>query len=308
VIAAAVLTALALACAVGAWRLTFARWPWRSPRAAILLWQSLGVTWGLASVGALLAYALAPYGGGVVFGLHAYADSAISSGMGHGLVLPHDPPRIAAMLAGLALLAVLVTVLLAAGTQTLVARRRHRVLLSLIAREDPGMPGVRVLDHPGATAYCLPGLRPAVVVSAGTLSLLSRDELAAVLAHEAAHARERHDLVLLPFTALTRALPWLSVVRDAYSSVALLVEMAADDHARRYCSARRLATALLRFGTAGTMPAPSGALGAAGEQVMARVNRLLKPGAALPRRFRYGLVTFSMLLAVSAPFLWVYPG
>ncbi|MEO3808110.1 M56 family metallopeptidase [Sphaerisporangium sp. B11E5] len=307
-IAAAVLTALALACAVGAWRLTFARWPWRTPRAAILLWQSLGVTWGLASVGALLAYALAPYGGGVVFGLHAYADSALSSGMGHGLVLPHDLPRVAAMIAGLALLGVLVSVLLAAGAQTLLARRRHRVLLSLISREDPGVPGVRVLDHPGATAYCLPGLRSEVVVSAGTLSLLSQDELSAVLAHEAAHARERHDLVLLPFTALTRALPWLSVVRDAHSSVALLVEMAADDRARRYCSARRLATALLRFGTAGTVPTPSGALGAGGEQVMARVNRLVKPGAALPRRFRYGLVTFSMLLSVSAPFLWLYPG
>ncbi|MDH2426976.1 M56 family metallopeptidase [Sphaerisporangium sp. TRM90804] len=307
-IAAAVLTALALACAVGAWRLTTARWTYRAPRAAILLWQSLGVTWGLAGVGALLAYALEPYGSGVLYGLHAFAESAVSFGTGHGLPQHYDPTRLASLAAGLAVLAVLVTVLLLAGVQTLRARRRHRVLLSLIARDDPGVPGVRVVDHPGAAAYCLPGLRSEVVVSAGTLTLLDRDELAAVLAHETAHVRERHDLVLLPFTALNWALPWLSVVRNAHSSVALLVEMAADDRARRYCSPRRLATALLRFGTAGAVPAPNGAMGAAGEQVMARVNRLIKPGAALPRRFSYSLVTFSVLLAVSAPLLWIYPG
>ncbi|WP_424529005.1 M56 family metallopeptidase [Sphaerisporangium viridialbum] len=305
---AAVLAALATACAVGAWRLTSARWPWRAPRAAILLWQSLGVTWGLATVGAMLAYALEPYGGGVLYGLRSFVESAISFGMGYGLMKPYDLPRVAALAAGLTLLAVLVVVLLAAGAQTLRARRRHRVLLSLIARDDPGVPGVRVVDHPGAAAYCLPGLRSEVVVSAGTLSLLDADELTAVLAHEAAHVRERHDLVLLPFTALNWLLPWLSVVRNAHSSVALLVEMAADDRARRYCSPRRLATALLRFGTAGAVPAPNGALGAAGEQVMARVNRLIKPGVALPRRFRYSLVTFSVLLSASAPLLWIYPG
>ncbi|WP_184608354.1 M56 family metallopeptidase [Sphaerisporangium krabiense] len=307
-IMAAVLTALAVACAIGAWRLTSARWPWRAPRSAILLWQSLGVTWGLATVGAMLAYALEPYGEGVVYGLHAFADSAISFGMGLGLIQPYDLPRVAALVAGLTLLAVLVAILLGAGAQTLRARRRHRALLSLIARDDPGVPGVRVVDHPGAAAYCLPGLRSEVVVSAGTLSLLHPDELRAVLAHETAHVRERHDLVLLPFAALRWALPWLRVVRDAHSSVALLVEMAADDRARRYCSPRRLATALLRFGTAGAVPAPNGALGAAGEQVMARVNRLIKPGAELPRRFRYSLVTFSVLLSASAPLLWIYPG
>ena len=96
-------------------------------------------------------------------------------------------------------------VLLTAGAQTFRARRRHRALLALIAREDPAVPGVRVLDHPSAAAYCVPGLRSQVVVSEGALKLLSADELTAVLAHEAAHVRERHDLVLLPFAALRRA-------------------------------------------------------------------------------------------------------
>ena len=87
------------------------------------------------------------------------------------------------------------------------ARRRHRALLALVAHGDPDVPGTLVVDHPAAAAYCVPGIRSQVVVSAGTLALLGPYELAAVLAHERAHARERHDLVLLPFTSLRRILP-----------------------------------------------------------------------------------------------------
>ncbi|MDP9846919.1 M56 family metallopeptidase [Streptosporangium lutulentum] len=302
---AAVLATLALVCTVGAWQLTRARWPYRAPHVAIVLWQALGVTWGLAGTGALLAYALSPYGQGVLHGLHALLTSELG---GRGLPESYGAPRVVALIAGLAALAVLIVVLLAAGAQTSRARHRHRALLALIAREDPVVPGVRVLDHPGAAAYCVPGLRSQVVVSEGTLRLLSSAELTAVLAHEAAHVRERHDLVLLPFAALRRALPWSSVVRDAQSEVSLLVEMAADDVARRFCSPRRLATALLRFGTAGAVPAPHGALGATGSAaVMARVERLVTPGPALSAGIRYSIVVFSITLTSSAPLLWLIP-
>ncbi|MBG0827610.1 M56 family metallopeptidase [Planomonospora sp. ID67723] len=306
-ITAAALAFLALVCAVGAWRLVRARWTYRAPHVAIVLWQALGVTWGLAGTGALLSYALEPYGRGVLYGLHAFAVSAIDGG--YGPPEPYDLPRIFAFIAGLTAFTVLVVVLLTAGAQTLRARHRHRTLLALVSGEDPEVPGVRVVDHPAAAAYCVPGLRSQVVVSKGTLRLLSPAELTAVLAHEAAHVRERHDLVLLPFAALRRALPFSRTVRDAQREVGLLVEMAADDVARRYCSPRRLATALLRFGTAGAIPTPHGALGVAAPSsaVMARVERLITPGPVLPRRIRYGIVAFSLTLTASAPLLWVMP-
>ncbi|MER6951729.1 M56 family metallopeptidase [Nonomuraea sp. NPDC000554] len=296
-ITAAALAALATACAVGSWRFTTARWTSRAPRVAIILWQSLGVAWGLATTGAMLAYAVQPYGVGVMPGLIAFAD-------GRPPRDAWDPLHVLAMTAGLTALAVLVVVLLTAGVQALRARRRHRMLLALISRDDPGVPGVRVLDHPGAAAYCVPGLRSQVVVSEGALKLLSQDEMTAVLAHEAAHVRERHDLVLLPFAALRRALPWSKVVCEAQAQVELLVEMAADDRARRYCSPRRLATALLRFGTAGAMPTPHGMLGVQAQNVMARVDRLIKPGPELSTGLRYGILTLSVTLVTSAPFLW----
>ena len=165
------------------------------------------------------------------------------------------------------------------------ARQRQRILLSLLAHGDPKVPGALVVDHPAAAAYCLPGLRSAIVVSAGTLELLDAAELAAVLAHERAHLRERHDLVLLPFAALLRAFRWAPIARQAQRAVALLVEMHADDRALRHRPARELATALLRVGAAGGGVVPSGALAAldsaAEFDVTARVVRILRPAPGL---------------------------
>ena len=146
------------------------------------------------------------------------------------------------------------------------------MLLSLLAHGDPKVPGALVVDHPAAAAYCVPGLRSAIVISAGALDLLDQAELAAVLAHERAHLRERHDLVLLPFTALLRAFRWSGVAREAYAAVALLVEMLADDRALRHRPARELATALLRVGAAGGAHAPTGALAAADGQGAGRAG------------------------------------
>ena len=91
--------------------------------------------------------------------------------------------------------------------------------------------------------------------------------------------------MLLPFTALRRAFPRSSTCTGAHRSVALLVEMLADDHALRARPARELVSALVRFGTAGACPAPAGALAAVeGEmgEVAARVARLVQPVRPLP--------------------------
>ena len=173
--------------------------------------------------------------------------------------------------------------LIAASAAALQARRRQRALLALLAHGDPKVPGALVVDYPTVAAYCLPGLFSRIVVlSVGTVELLGRGELAAVLAHERAHLRERHDLVLLPFTALRRAFPRSAMCAEAHRAVALLVEMLADDRALRGRPTRELVSALVRFGTAGTCPAPAGALAAGEGDMAARVVRLLQPVRPLP--------------------------
>jgi Zn-dependent protease with chaperone function len=276
-----VLTAVAVGTVPGAALLASARWPYRSPAAAILLWQALGLSWGLAAVGALAGLGAVPGRYGVAGGALSGASQALrDTRLGFNAL--SAAARLAVLAASAALLALLCWVLVAATAAVIVARRRHRTLLSLLAHGDPKVPGALVVDHPAAAAYCVPGLRSAIVISAGTLEVLDQAELAAVLAHERAHLRARHDLVLLPFCALGRAFPRSRLVRQAHATVGLLVEMLADDQALRQRPARELATALLRVGVSGAGQAPCGALAAADDEVVARVTRLLTPPARLP--------------------------
>jgi Zn-dependent protease with chaperone function len=291
---ALVLCVFAAACVLAALALASARWPRRSPAAAIILWQALGLGWGLAAVGALAGLASASRRSGVAGGALAQAVSAMR-GAARGHLPGLTGLRLIALVAGLALLGVLCWILLAAFAVVIRARRRQRVLLSLLAHGDPKVPGAVVVDHPAAAAYCVPGLRSTIVISAGALDLLDQAELAAVLAHERAHLRERHDLVLLPFTALLRAFRWTGVAREANAAVGLLVEMLADDRARRHRPSLELATALLRVGAAGGVRPPTGALAAADGQVAARVSRLLRPA---PRLSVLSLVTIGVTAVV----------
>ena len=308
---AALLAVVAIGSAIGASALPQARWPRRSPAAAILLWQALGLAAGLAAVGTLIGLAMPASRIGLVRSvLRAGAllragglfrlTGEVSFGAAGGVPMVVVAVRLACLTAGLVLLASLCWVLVAASVAALQARRRQRALLTLLAHGDPKVPGALVVDYPDAAAYCLPGLRSQIVVSVGTLRLLGRGELAAVLAHERAHLRERHDLVLLPFTALRRAFPRSSTCTDAHRAVALLVEMLADDRALRGRPARELVSALVRFGTAGSCPAPAGALAAAEGEVAARVTRLLQPVRPLPAAAVLAVCLAAALL-VAAP-------
>lgn len=267
-ITAAYLAGVLLASQAVMWALLRARWTWRATRTAILTWQAVGLAWALSAVGIPLAIGLEPYGRGVLGALPAFAADAARG------QLP-APGRLAAICLGLLLGVLFVATHVTSLVQAIRTRARHRALLALVARRDAATPDVFVLDHPAAAAYCLPGLRSTVVVSAGALALLDRAELAAVLSHERAHALERHDLVLLPFTALCRFIElcrWIARrpvrsarrwPRSAYEAVALLIEMRADDRALRQHGAGRLAAALQRFAATG-VAAPAGALGVVG--------------------------------------------
>jgi Zn-dependent protease with chaperone function len=312
-----IIAAVAAGSVPAASALARARWPARSPAAAIVLWQALGLGWGLAAVGVLAGLGARSDHAGVALSALAFARQALT-GQGPGGLA--GATRLGFVAASMVLFVLLVWVLVASSAAVLRARRRQRELLSLLGHGDPKVPGALVVDHPAAAAYCVPGLRSRIVVSAGTLELLDQAELAAVLAHERAHLRERHDLVLLPFTALLRAFRWSPAARDAAGSVALLLEMLADDHAVGYVAAaaaaggrgrgrqrpaRPLAMALLRVGAAGPGTVPCGALAVAdGGDVAVRVARLLAPPPGL-RAAALALVgcTAAALVAVPAAFL-----
>jgi Zn-dependent protease with chaperone function len=248
-----------------------AQWVWRAPRAGIVLWQMLVATWILCAVGTFVAIGLAPYGRDIptAFGQWLAADVPAGFTTAHLVVLA----------AGLGIVLALLVALGLSWIGVLRTRRRHRQVLSLVAREDPAAPGALILEHPLAVAYCLPGIRGRVVLSSGALAALDPDQVAAVLAHERTHVRERHDLVLLPFAAFRRLMPRFRLLGLAAAAVALLVEMRADEGACRRQKPGSLATALRRFDM---VSPPPGALGVNDAAVSARLKRISGNATPLP--------------------------
>lgn len=277
-ITALALAALAavLACPIPA-VLARAAWPQRVPAAGLVLWQAIGLASGLAGVGAGLALGVAPLHSHLLPGLGRLAAQALAGRPLAGLGLLN----VAGLVWAVVLAARLTGGLIMATIRTLRTRTRLRRLVDLVARPYPPSRNARVLDHPTAMAYCLPGLRPRVVLSAGALHLLDDQQVAAVLAHEHAHTRARHDLVVLPFRALYSSLPWVPWVGRAHQAVTMLVEMLADDRACRRHQRRVLASALVQVATS-TPAVPAGALSAAQAPLVTRVRRLVDPPAPAP--------------------------
>jgi Zn-dependent protease with chaperone function len=152
-------------------------------------------------------------------------------------------------------------------------RREHAALVAAAGRPSDE-PGVAILDHYAPAVYCLPCGRYRIVMSAGALRVLSAEQVRAVLAHERAHLRSRHHLVLALATALGRAFPRVPLLARAASEVAGLAEMAADDAAARRHGRDDLAAALVVLARAGAKPAM---LAAGGPAAAARLDRMLAP-------------------------------
>ncbi|QIN28542.1 M48 family metalloprotease [Brevibacterium luteolum] len=89
------------------------------------------------------------------------------------------------------------------------------------------------------------GSRPMVIVSTGMQQLLTEAQLQTIIAHEYAHVRCGHETILRT-AALTAAMtpPALRYGQAMQRSVALLVELAADDIAAGRAGAVHLANAL----------------------------------------------------------------
>lgn len=251
-----VLAVLAIALAgPGPWAMSRLPRLRRTPRAAMVLWQSVALAGVLAALGAGVSLVTTQLVGEQ--SVRSYAFSVIPLSV-TGLVLAR------LLVSGHRV-----------GTGLRQLRRRHRRLVDLLA-EDRG--GVRVLEHEAPTAYCVPGLRSRVVVSRGTVASLAPEELDAVLSHEQAHVRARHDLVLEAFTVLQQAFPAVVTSQEALAEVRLLVEVLADRAAVRRHGARALVGALSALLEAGATRAPDGAVAAIDTALQVRLGLLLDDG------------------------------
>ena len=259
---------LAVLAALLAWPvpalLARARWPRRDPLVALVCWQAIGLAGGLSIIGALLVHGLAPWG-------HSLPEAGWSLLTGQPAA---DPVRGDHWVA-LTLAAVLAFELLGVLAALLGADRPHPAAAPGPARarrpalgRAPGHPAAR---PPRAGGLLHPGRPPAAGAVVGHRGRAGRGQLAAVVAHERAHLREHHHLLLLPFVAWEAALPVLPAAARAHAAVRELVEMRADDVALTSLpgpgARRTLAHAIVAAaGGIGGAGVPDGALAVTGSR------------------------------------------
>jgi Zn-dependent protease with chaperone function len=251
-----------------------ASWPTRAPRAAVVLWQSIAVAAVLSTFSAGIAIAsrlLVPGPDG--------RPTTTVTGEIDRLGWPLWSLYVAAFAMTLLVGARLIVSVVGVAVATRRRRARHRMLVDLlgvshdssVARSCARAGELRVLDVEQPMAYCLPGVRSRVVVSEGALRALDDSEVTAILTHEHAHLRARHDLVLEAFTAVHAAFPRFVRSASALDAVRLLIELLADDAAVRATGPTALARALVACASG---RAPSGAMAAGGPSTVLRVRRL----------------------------------
>jgi Zn-dependent protease with chaperone function len=250
-------------------------WVERAPRLGIVVWQALSASILLAVVFAGLIVVLPTVD--LTEDLAALLEACVMA-----LRAQYATPGGALTATLGAALAVLVIgralcVLVAELVRARRGRRRQLEMLALIGRRHARL-GAVIVDHPLAAAYCLPGRGRQVVLTTGALERLDEAQLDAVLAHELAHLRGRHHLVLAAAAALARAFPFVPAFRTGCEEVARLIEMLADDAATRRCDRMTVAAALVALAEGA---APAASLAAGGPAALSRVDRLVGPARPL---------------------------
>jgi Zn-dependent protease with chaperone function len=244
--------------------LTRASWPIRAPRAAIVLWQSIALAAVLSAFSAGIAIASRLFAPGPDGRPTATITSEIDA-LGWPLWVAYVIVFAITLVIGGRLTFAVLQVAIATRRR----RAHHRMVVDLVGKSQGNH--LRILDVAQPLAYCLPGVRSRVVVSEGALNALADNEMAAILTHERAHLRARHDLVLEMFTAVHAAFPRFVRSAHALHAVRLLIELLADDAAVRAAGPTPLARALVACASGHT---PSGALAAGGPTTVLRVRRL----------------------------------
>lgn len=290
---------LAVVLAVAAPRvLAGAGWVSRAPRLGIAVWYATLLAVATALVGALVAL-LAPWQAANAPVCLAWRWCVAAARGGYGTA-----GRLAAyiILAAVALLATRMALTIARAIRAGARRRReHLETLNLAGRRSPEL-GVTVVEHPRPAAYVVAGHQRRVVVTTGALQALSREEIAAVLAHERAHAAGRHDLIIDGIRLLHGALPHSTLLACARRELGRLVEMHADDVATRGHERISLARALVAMTATAQTPASAGlaqVLAATGGDALARMSRLLDPPTPLRRTHQWALTAGLGLLAIA---------
>jgi BlaR1 peptidase M56 len=229
---------------------------------------------------------------------------------------PGDMVRPAAMIAGLGLLGAASLAVLARTVWLLLdarlsLRRLHfsPAPTALAAVMDcAGVAGVRFALTDVPLAFASGGFKPAIIVSSGTVRLLKPNELAAVLLHEAEHARHRDPLVRAFMKAASEVLFVVPLIGWMAERRLDLSELRADRAALRRLGPVPVAGALLALNSA-TQPQGLAAFAGAPRPRLAQLLGEPRSNSAPPAH-AWGLsaVSLSFVFAVAWCLAWMAAG
>lgn len=180
------------------------------------------------------------------------------------------------------------TLALALGTSRRMVRRNRRSREAARALLRDAHPrtlhghDVSVIEAEYPFALTFPARHGGIVISTATLHALDGDELAAVLAHERAHLRQRHHVVSALVDSTVAYLRWVPLIAASADALPHYLEIAADNQARRTAGTPALVSALLKLGAPADTAIPyracEAAMHAAGPE---RIRQLVRPTAGL---------------------------
>lgn len=179
-----------------------------------------------------------------------------------------------------------------------VSTHEHARMVNLAGRHSADL-GAVVLASDERAAYCVAGRQPTVVLTEGAVSALDRAQLAAVVAHERAHLRGRHHLLLAFTRGLAVVFPWFRLFTVGAAAVGRLLEMCADDVAVRIHGRDRVLAAMLAMSDRAGESCPATSSSRSG--VSARVNRLSTVSTPEAQRSARARSTAAAVAAVIVP-------
>lgn len=292
--------------AFGTWLVVVALAPTHAPAGASARWRLRSRrAWLYAPLWVPAVGVAAMLTPGLLGALITSADHCLNAGAHHAHHLclahpPHTAHQLAAWVAPTLLLGFAAAALYRAA-RTIWRERRIALSLARLGRPSTLADGVRVLEQPLPWAATVGWSRPTILLTEGLLRRASPATLQVILAHEAAHAARRDNLL----AALDRLAAYLlpqAVAAPLLDEIDLAREQACDDDAARQVGgALPVAQAIVEIARL-RMIAPPVGLSVLSSTLEPRVAYLLSaPHDAPWRRYRALLLLALLALACVGP-------
>ncbi|WP_371017800.1 M56 family metallopeptidase [Pseudalkalibacillus sp. JSM 102089] len=183
--------------------------------------------------------------------------------------------------------------------------REDIVTEEVIRNFDLGKQALEVIksDEPIALTYGM--IRPKIVLSTELVSMLSKEELRAVIYHETFHQQHRDPLKKFIITLLVHALWYVPILKWVSNHYHTLREIAADRFAMKEANMLDLSSALLKLLKSDHRQRHAFAVSFAETSVNDRIQHILAPEKEVHLTLPVGTVLYSLYIVLGLSIMFM---